>query len=251
MRIWRKMLYTFWIIVIVISMLTLILIYTYQFEGFDAIWTKYAGFTQEMSVEILKFIFTSKKILKDHFSKKSFSVCFSRQQAIGLHRYKTKKLLFELFYFTFLVVMTAIQVLIFHERYLKQFVWELPDKANDSDESSVRFTMHSESSCSSPEPIKSESVGFLSKIWKFGKRRSGSFRLNFFLNFFIQFLVDLWRFLQKYKKTFEFCCLFVELHYFKVILTLGFAVSLTKVWSNYCFTAWLFTVRCVCDFCSR
>lgn len=95
--------------------------------------------------------------------KRFFCFYFARQQAIGLHRYKTKKLLFELFYFTFLVVMTAIQVLIFHERYLKQFVWEMPDKANESDDSSVRFTMHSESSFSSAEPIKSESVGILSK----------------------------------------------------------------------------------------
>lgn len=53
-----------------------------------------------------------------------------------------------------------------------------------------------------------------------------------FCYLFLQLLVDLWRFLQKYKKTFEFSCLFVELHYFKVILTLGFVVSLTKVCSN-------------------
>lgn len=86
------------------------------------------------------------------------SLYFSRQQAIGLHRYKTKMLLFELFYFTFLVVMTAVQVFIFHERYLKQFVWEVPDKASNSDDSSVRFTMHSETSNNSAQPIISESV---------------------------------------------------------------------------------------------
>lgn len=47
-----------------------------------------------------------------------------RQTIIGLHHHETKDLLIHLFYFTFLVVITAIQVLIFHKKYINQFVWK-------------------------------------------------------------------------------------------------------------------------------
>lgn len=40
-RVWKKMMYTFWIIVIGFSMLSLTMIYTYQFDGFDELWEKY------------------------------------------------------------------------------------------------------------------------------------------------------------------------------------------------------------------
>lgn len=65
-----------------------------------------------------------------------------RQQTIGLNEYDSKELVIELFYFTFLVVMTAIQLLIFHEKYLKQFTWEVSPKheeysTNDKNHSSV------------------------------------------------------------------------------------------------------------------
>lgn len=43
LRIWRKMTYALWMLVIVTSMVNLIMIYTYQFEGFDYLWSKYLG----------------------------------------------------------------------------------------------------------------------------------------------------------------------------------------------------------------
>lgn len=123
--------------------------------------------------------------------------------------------------------MTAIQLLIFHERYLKQFVWVVPEKSTESDDSSVRFTMASDSSPGSGQPVKPESVG---QPFKTIRMRA----IQMFSPFFIrQLLADLWRYVQKYKKYVDFCCLSVELHYFKVILALGFFVSLTKVRSQW------------------
>lgn len=47
-----------------------------------------------------------------------------RQYIIGLRQNNTKELLVELFYLTFLVVTTAIQLLIFHNKYTKQYLWK-------------------------------------------------------------------------------------------------------------------------------
>lgn len=49
---------------------------------------------------------------------------YFRQDIIGLRQYETKELLVELFYLTFLVVTTAIQLLIFHKKYTKQYSWK-------------------------------------------------------------------------------------------------------------------------------
>lgn len=47
-RIWRKIMYSFWMFVIVSSMINLILIYTYQFEGVDRFWIYFMGFDKNM-----------------------------------------------------------------------------------------------------------------------------------------------------------------------------------------------------------
>lgn len=46
-----------------------------------------------------------------------------RQSIIGLRSYGSKELLVELFYLTFVVVITGIQLLIFHRKYTRQFLW--------------------------------------------------------------------------------------------------------------------------------
>lgn len=49
-RIWRKMLYSFWMLVIISSMINLILIYTYQFDGVEHFWTHFMAFDTHMQV---------------------------------------------------------------------------------------------------------------------------------------------------------------------------------------------------------
>lgn len=54
LRAWRKMTYALWMLVIVTSMVNLILIYTYQFDGFDYLWANWFGIDRHMWVLILK-----------------------------------------------------------------------------------------------------------------------------------------------------------------------------------------------------
>lgn len=43
LRLWRKITYALWMLVIITSMTNLILIYTYQFDDFDYLWSKNLG----------------------------------------------------------------------------------------------------------------------------------------------------------------------------------------------------------------
>lgn len=47
-RVWKKIMYAFWIVVIGFSMLTLIMIYTYQFDRFDEYWQSYIGINVQL-----------------------------------------------------------------------------------------------------------------------------------------------------------------------------------------------------------
>lgn len=53
-----------------------------------------------------------------------FVFYFFRQHIIGLRQNNTKELVVHLFYLTFLIVTTAIQLLIFHKKYTKQYTWK-------------------------------------------------------------------------------------------------------------------------------
>lgn len=48
LRVWRKMTYALWMLVIVSSMGNLIMIYTYQFDTFDYMWQHYFGIDKHM-----------------------------------------------------------------------------------------------------------------------------------------------------------------------------------------------------------
>ena len=63
--------------------------------------------------------------------------CNFRQTLIGLHHYETKELLIQLFYFTFLVGITAVQVSVFHHRYSKQFIWKRAENCANLNESNT------------------------------------------------------------------------------------------------------------------
>lgn len=48
LRIWRKLLYGFWLVVIIYSMIILVLVYTYQFDKFDTYWEKYLSISETL-----------------------------------------------------------------------------------------------------------------------------------------------------------------------------------------------------------
>ncbi|KAF7992315.1 hypothetical protein HCN44_001640 [Aphidius gifuensis] len=87
---WRKMMYMFWITVIAYSVIMLILVYTYQFNNFPQLWTKYL-------------------LIDDNL-----------QKDIGLEKYETKDLFVRLLTPTFFVIITVLQMHYFHNDFLEE-----------------------------------------------------------------------------------------------------------------------------------
>lgn len=98
-------------------MLTLIMVYTYQFNRIEEYLEKLLNIDIELYVKLSHFntFFPLNLIL---------SLIFNRQHDIGLVKYKTKKLFINLFFPTFLVVITVVQLQIFHKKFLEHL--ELP-----------------------------------------------------------------------------------------------------------------------------
>lgn len=131
---------------------------------------------------------------------------FTRQQIIGLHHYETRQLLIHLSYFTFLVVITAIQFLIFDKKYTKQFMWqtiEKGDKRNDQNEQNNTENGQSESNSGEKTYLDSMIQGVSSLIGLSGA-------------------------------AFDWTCRFLEIQSFKIILVLGFIMSISEVCRNEC-----------------
>ncbi|CAM1300366.1 Uncharacterised protein PB.3432, partial [Pycnogonum litorale] len=105
---WRKLMYGFWLTVIVYSMLVLILIYTYQFEHFPDYWKDYIGVS-------IKF-----------------------QHDIGLQVYDTGTLFIQLLTPTFFLIITIIQLHYFHKDFLKISDIEHFEKSNADEEAKVK-----------------------------------------------------------------------------------------------------------------
>ncbi|XP_063977086.1 piezo-type mechanosensitive ion channel component isoform X4 [Diachasmimorpha longicaudata] len=85
---WRKMMYAFWITVIVYSVAMLILVYTYQFHNFPTYWER---------------LYIDKDLQND----------------IGLETYETKDLFVRLLTPTFFVIITVLQMHYFHNDFLE------------------------------------------------------------------------------------------------------------------------------------
>ncbi|XP_064467318.1 piezo-type mechanosensitive ion channel component 2-like isoform X2 [Ornithodoros turicata] len=90
-ELWIRVMYGFWLTVIIYSMLVLVLIYTYQFENFPSYWTNYLGVPQEI------------------------------QKDIGLEVYQSDPgtLFLKLLTPTFFLVITIIQLHYFHQEFVK------------------------------------------------------------------------------------------------------------------------------------
>ncbi|XP_030761127.1 piezo-type mechanosensitive ion channel component isoform X3 [Sitophilus oryzae] len=93
--IWRKMMFGFWLVVIIFSMLVLVLTYTYQFDNFPEYWKEYLHVNKEQQLDI------------------------------GLEKFETKQLFVRLVTPTFFVIITVIQLHYFHKEFM-----ELSDPKN-------------------------------------------------------------------------------------------------------------------------
>ncbi|XP_077295229.1 piezo type mechanosensitive ion channel component [Arctopsyche grandis] len=87
-RAWRKMMYVFWVTVIVYSMCILVLIYTYQFDHFEEYWENYLRVPKTLQLDI------------------------------GLEKYEIKDLFLRLVTPTFFLIMAVIQLHYFHTDFL-------------------------------------------------------------------------------------------------------------------------------------
>nr|CAD7399360.1 unnamed protein product [Timema cristinae] len=85
---WRKMMYAFWLTVILYSMSILVLIYTYQFDNFPEYWEVYLGVPKNI------------------------------QQDLGLETYQTGDLFVRLLSPAFFLVITVIQLHYYHKDFL-------------------------------------------------------------------------------------------------------------------------------------
>ncbi|XP_050309997.1 piezo-type mechanosensitive ion channel component isoform X2 [Anthonomus grandis grandis] len=86
--IWRKMMFGFWLVVIIFSMLVLVLTYTYQFDNFPEYWTEYLHVEKEQQLDI------------------------------GLEKFETKQLFVRLVTPTFFVIITVVQLHYFHNDFM-------------------------------------------------------------------------------------------------------------------------------------
>nr|CAD7432632.1 unnamed protein product [Timema monikensis] len=106
---WRKMMYAFWLTVILYSMSILVLIYTYQFDNFPEYWEVYLG--------VPKNILASEDIeLLAWCHKLPLVVC--SQQDLGLETYQTGDLFVRLLSPAFFLVITVIQLHYYHKDFL-------------------------------------------------------------------------------------------------------------------------------------
>ncbi|XP_059615886.1 piezo-type mechanosensitive ion channel component isoform X4 [Phlebotomus argentipes] len=85
---WKKMMYGFWLTVIIYAMVILVLVYTYQFDRFPQYWSEYLNISETL------------------------------QGDIGLEKYKTGDLFLHLAIPTIVVVMTVLQLHYFHSKFL-------------------------------------------------------------------------------------------------------------------------------------
>ncbi|XP_031619192.1 piezo-type mechanosensitive ion channel component-like isoform X2 [Contarinia nasturtii] len=169
--VWRNMTYPLWMLVNVSANLNLILVYIYQFEKVESFFMNHMGINSHM------------------------------QTIIGLHRYDSNlQLLIQLFYFTFLVVITSIQLLIFQDKYTKQFMWksesESDARAKEKAASAEEFKSNTENSKKS----------FIEKI-----------------------IQGISSFIDLNKKAMDWICRLLELHFFKVLMILGFLMSISEI----------------------
>ncbi|XP_022249560.1 piezo-type mechanosensitive ion channel component 2-like [Limulus polyphemus] len=112
-NLWRRMMYCFWLTVIVYSMLVLIFIYTYQFENFENYWTNYLG------------------------------IPLQYQKDIGLEKYVDNPaiLFLKLLIPTFFLIITIIQLHYFHKEFLLISGFDCRNKISDSSIKQTKLVM--------------------------------------------------------------------------------------------------------------
>ncbi|KAJ8961208.1 hypothetical protein NQ318_008891 [Aromia moschata] len=193
-RIWRKMMFGFWLVVIIYSMINLVMVYTYQFKNFETYWTKYLHIPEEQQFDI------------------------------GLEKFEIKQLFVRLVIPTFFVIITVIQLHYFHKDFM-----ELSDPNNvsilredvheneDLDQSSMQGGAVVERS--EMDDTTSTSVKF--DFYELGNMSSIQ----------VQHLAESW--LKKLHHLKNLIYLFLELHMIKVVLLFAMLICVYDTCALY------------------
>ncbi|KAG5675805.1 hypothetical protein PVAND_005679 [Polypedilum vanderplanki] len=190
--VWRKFMYGFWLLVILYSMIILILVYTYQFKKTKEYIDTYLGIDEKL------------------------------QHDLGLEQYNAKQLFLHLVTPTLIVIITVIQLHYCHVKFLEMS--EIPESPPDdtSKTSSVAYGTFVASGRSDNEnddedrDITEESEDFLNeiKIRKLSRQE-------------IQSAAK--RLLHKLMHFGEILLLFLEIHYYKIMLISVFLLAVNNV----------------------
>lgn len=179
-NVWRRVMFGFWLTVIGYSMLTLVLVYTYQFDHFPDYWKNYLHIPVE------------------------------QQRDIGLEIYETKQLFVRLFTPTMFVVVTAIQVHYFHKDFLEIYGAKSRHTSIAHDSSRTRATSEGSSAQNfpwDPESEKTDTEEEKPSIFQLRRIRQKSHWIA---------LGKYWY--KKLKKIYSYSWLYLELHMFKVVM---------------------------------
>lgn len=120
---------------------------------------------------------------------------------IGLHRNETRELFIHLTYFTFLIVINVMHISMFHKKYTKQFMWRTMGKGNTHKDRDAE---------ENNENVESES-------------QSGG---KTFLDSMIQSFSAI---IDVSGSAFDWICCLLEIQSFKIVLVLGFVMSISEV----------------------
>lgn len=191
--VWRKFMYGFWLLVIVYSMIILVLVYTYQFNK-----TK----------EYIEMIFKIDEKL---------------QHDLGLEQYNAKQLFLHLVTPTLIVIITVIQLHYCHTKFLE--ISEIPEPPTDdmSKTSSVAYGTfaaaaggRSDNEDDEDRDLTEESEDFLNdiKIRKLSRQEIQGAAKRLF---------------HKLQHFGEILLLFLEIHFYKIMLLSVFVLAINGV----------------------
>ncbi|XP_063707316.1 piezo-type mechanosensitive ion channel component isoform X4 [Culicoides brevitarsis] len=189
---WRKVLYGFWLAVIIYSMLILILVYTYQFDRFDEHWQNIT----HISIEL--------------------------QHDIGLEKYETKQLFLHLLTPTLIVIITVIQLHYCHKKFLQ--ISEIPSRPDGETETQVDETDSNSiyggiENSEEEENVSRRPSKRLKLVEKMKNRTLTKKDFNKALKIFVNRVLELT----------EYGWVFLEIHFLKIIMVVAFYLAVQHV----------------------
>lgn len=127
-----------------------------------------------------------------------------------------------------MIVTTAIQLLIFHKKYTKQYTWKStgiqPNIEENVDSNEQNSSKDDETADKTADKTYLETVSWIKSFFVLSKL------IQIFNRF--QMVNSISVFIDMNKKLLDWICFFMEMQFFKVVLVLGFFMSINEVCLN-------------------